>query len=122
MEEYGMKHLSLTRLSDVLKQKRSEKSITQEQLCEKTGINRNMIGRIERMTYIPTIPQLEKLAEVLSFDIEELFVDDNKPGVYTAFRGNHMTPAERKGTKRLMDMMVAAKQQIILRKALQHEM
>lgn len=117
-----MKHLSLTRLSDVLKQKRSEKSITQEQLCEKTGINRNMIGRIERMTYIPTIPQLEKLAEVLSFDIEELFVDDNKPGVYTAFRGNHMTPAERKGTKRLMDMMVAAKQQIILRKALQHEM
>lgn len=116
-----MKHLSLTKLSDVLKQKRSEKSITQEQLCERTGINRNMIGRIERMTYIPTIPQLEKLAQVLSFDIEELFVDDNKPDMYTAFRGSHMTSEERKGTEHLMDMMVAAKQQIMLRKALHHE-
>lgn len=116
-----MKRLSLTKLSDMLKHKRTEKSITQEQLCERTGINRNMIGRIERMTYIPTIPQLEKLAEVLSFDIEELFVDDNKPGVYTAFRGNHMTSEERKGTEHLMDMMVAAKQQIMLRKALHHE-
>lgn len=117
-----MKHLSLTKLSDVLKQKRSEKGITQEQLCERTGINRNMIGRIERMTYIPTIPQLEKLAQVLSFDIEELFVDDNKPDMYTAFRGSHMTSEERKGTEHLMDMMVAAKQQIMLRKALHHEM
>lgn len=116
-----MKHLSLTKLSDVLKQKRNEKNITQEQLCERTGINRNMIGRIERMTYIPTIPQLEKLAETLSFDIEELFVDDDKPGVYTAFRGNHMTSEERRGTERLMDMMVAAKQQIMLRKAFRHE-
>ena len=87
-----MKHLSLTKLSDVLKQKRNEKNITQEQLCKRTRINRNMIGRIERMTYIPTIPQLEKLAEVLSFDIEELFVDDNRLGVYTAFRGSNMTP------------------------------
>ncbi len=116
-----MKHLSLQRLSDLIKQRRNEKNITQEQLCEKTGINRNMIGRIERMTYVPTIPQLEKLADVLSFDIEELFVDHNKPGVYTAFRGGHMTLEERRGTEHLMNMMVAAKQQIMLRKALHHE-
>lgn len=116
-----MKHLSLTNLSDLLKQRRNEKNITQEQLCEITGINRNMIGRIERMTYIPTIPQLEKLADVLSFDVEELFVDNNEPGVYTAFRGNQMTSEERKGAEYLMDMMVAAKQQIMLRKAFHHE-
>lgn len=119
--EVRMKHLSLIRLSALLKQRRIEKSITQEQLCEKTGINRNMIGRIERMTYIPTIPQLEKLAEILSFNIEELFVDDNESGVYTAFRGSHMTLEEQKGAEHLMDMMVAAKQQIMLRKALRHE-
>ena len=116
-----MMHLSLNRLSDLLKQKRNEKKITQEQLCEKTGINRNMIGRIERMTYIPTIPQLEKLAEVLAFHIEELFVEDHNQGVYTAFRGSYMTSEERRGAEHLMDMMVAAKQQIMLRKALNHE-
>ena len=62
-----MKRLSLVDLAETIKNKRTEKGITQEQLCEKTGINRNMIGRIERMDYIPTIPQLEKLAEVLGF-------------------------------------------------------
>ena len=48
-------------------------------------------------------------------------MDDNKPDMYTAFRGRHMTLEERKGTEHLMDMMVAAKQQIMLRKALHHE-
>lgn len=67
-----MKRLSLVDLAETIKNKRTEKGITQEQLCEKTGINRNMIGRIERMDYIPTIPQLEKLAEVLGFEVDRL--------------------------------------------------
>ena len=65
-----MKKLSLIDLANTVKKNRAEKNITQEQLCEKTGINRNTIGRIERMDYIPTIPQLEKLAEVLNFDVD----------------------------------------------------
>lgn len=74
-----MKRLSLVDLAETIKNKRTEKGITQEQLCEKTGINRNMIGRIERMDYIPTIPQLEKLAEVLGFEVDRLFVENNQP-------------------------------------------
>ena len=46
-----------------------------------------MIGRIERMDYIPTIPQLEKLAEVLDFDVDRLFVENNQSTVFTAFVG-----------------------------------
>ena len=80
-----MKRLSLVDLAETIKNKRTEKGITQEQLCEKTGINRNMIGRIERMDYIPTIPQLEKLAEVLGFEVDRLFVENNQPTVFTAF-------------------------------------
>ena len=49
-----MKRLSLVDLAETIKNKRTEKGITQEQLCEKTGINRNMIGRIERMDYSAT--------------------------------------------------------------------
>ena len=77
-----MKRLSLVDLAETIKNKRTEKGITQEQLCEKTGINRNMIGRIERMDYIPTIPQLEKLAEVLGFEVDRLFVENNQPTVF----------------------------------------
>ena len=86
-----MKKLSLIDLANTVKNNRAEKNITQEQLCEKTGINRNTIGRIERMDYIPTIPQLEKLAEVLNFNVEILFVESNDPTVFSAFRGSHLT-------------------------------
>lgn len=120
-EAFKMKKLSLSILADTIKSQRNLKNITQEQLCEQTGINRNMIGRIERMDYIPTIPQLEKLAEALSFSVDTLFIDENRPTVYTAFRGSHMTDEEKVDANHLMDMMVAAKQQIMLRKALRHE-
>ena len=121
LEVIRMKRLSLVDLAETIKNKRTEKGITQEELCEKTGINRNMIGRIERMDYIPTIPQLEKLAEVLGFEVDRLFVENNQPTVFTAFRGSKLSDEERAGADHLMEMMLAARQQIMLRKALHHE-
>ena len=103
-----MKRLSLADLAETIKSNRIEKGITQEQLCKKTGINRNMIGRIERMDYIPTIPQLEKLAEVLDFDVDRLFVENNQSTVFTAFRGSKLSDEERAGAEHLMEMMLAA--------------
>lgn len=120
LEVIRMKRLSLADLAETIKSNRIEKGITQ-QLCKKTGINRNMIGRIERMDYIPTIPQLEKLAEVLDFDVDRLFVENNQSTVFTAFRGSKLSDEERAGAEHLMEMMLAARQQIMLRKALHHE-
>lgn len=121
LEVIRMKRLSLADLAETIKSNRIEKGITQEQLCKKTGINRNMIGRIERMDYIPTIPQLEKLTEVLDFDVDRLFVENNQSTVFTAFRGSKLSDEERAGAEHLMEMMLAARQQIMLRKALHHE-
>ena len=121
LEVIRMKRLSLADLAETIKSNRIEKGITQEQLCKKTGINRNMIGRIERMDYIPTIPQLEKLAEVLDFDVDRFFVENNQSTVFTAFRGSKLSDEERAGAEHLMEMMLAARQQIMLRKALHHE-
>ena len=71
-----MKHLSLEQLATIVVTKRQNKHLTQAQLSERTGIHRTMIGRIERGDYMPTIPQLEKLAEVLEFRPEELWQED----------------------------------------------
>ena len=73
-----MKHLSLNELAAIVVTKREEKHLTQAQLSEITGIHRTMIGRIEREDYIPTIPQLEKLAEVLGFEPDLLFIEDTQ--------------------------------------------
>ena len=70
-----MKKLSNQLLADTISAKRKEMNLTQARLSEFTGINRSMIGRIENLEYTPTINQLEKLAEVLDFDLTNLFVE-----------------------------------------------
>jgi len=74
-----MKKFSNTKMISVISDKRREKKLTQAQLAESTGINRAMIGRLEKGNYTPSIEQLEKLAEVLDFEITELFEDSSAP-------------------------------------------
>ena len=115
-----MKRLSQEKLVETVKRLRKAKSFTQEQLCKKTGINRQMIGRLENNEYLPSIPQLEKLSEILGFEITDLYVED-EPMIYTAFRRSSMSAKEREGVDHMFEMMMAAKQQMILRKAMKHE-
>ncbi len=70
-----MKKLSAALLADTVKAKRRQLGLTQAQLSESTGINRSMIGRLESESYKPSTDQLEKLAEVLGFEVTDLYVD-----------------------------------------------
>ena len=115
-----MKRLSQGKMVEIVKKLRKEKDLTQEQLSAATGINRQMIGRLENSEYMPSISQLEKLAEVLGFDIIDLYVD-NEPMIYTAFRSTKMSEEEREGVDHMFEMMMAAKQQLFLRKAMLDE-
>ena len=71
-----MKKLSVELLVSTIVNKRKGKKLTQAQLSELTGVNRGMIGRLENKDYIPTIDQLQTLAEVLDFEIVDLFVEE----------------------------------------------
>ena len=51
---------------------RKQQNITQKQLSELTGIHRAMLVRLEAQDYTPSIPQLEKLGEVLGFEPTDL--------------------------------------------------
>ena len=114
-EEIMGKYISLNKLSEIVKQSCAMQNITQERLCELTDINRNIIGRIERNGYIPSVSQLEKLAEVLNFKIRDLFIEANNPIVFTSLHASGLTiDAE----SHLMEMMLVARQQMMLRRAL----
>ena len=78
-----MKKLSQKLLADMISTSRKNKQMTQNELAAHTGINRTMIGRIEKEDYVPSIDQLQALAETLDFDITTLFVED-KPVVEVA--------------------------------------
>lgn len=115
-----MKRLSQDKMVDVVKSLRKSKKLTQEQLSIETGMNRQMIGRLEKYEYMPSIPQLEKLAEVLGFSVPDLFVE-NEPTVYTAYRSSSMSKEEKAGVDHMFDMMMVSRQQLLLRKAMLNE-
>ena len=56
---------------------RKQKGLSQEELADSAGINRNYVGQIEREEKSPTVDILEKLAIALEVSAVDLFV---KPG------------------------------------------
>lgn len=81
-----MKKLSLELLATKVYSLRKEQKITQQQLADLAEMNRTMLSRLESQDYTPSIPQLEKLAHVLGFDLTALFQEESA----------HTTPAPRK--------------------------
>lgn len=73
-----MKKLSTTILSTLITTNRKRLSLTQQALADATGINRSLISRIEKEDFLPSIPQLENLGEVLGFDPVDVFTEDTK--------------------------------------------
>lgn len=76
-----MKKISYKKMADTIIAKRKEQQLTQNQLAELTGIHRGMISRIENLDYIPSIDQLENIAQTLHFEVIDLFEEEpiNKP-------------------------------------------
>lgn len=74
-----MKKLSQKKLTNIIITKRKKANMTQQELADKTGINRATISRLELMDFMPSIAQLESLSDVLDFDITDLFVESDKP-------------------------------------------
>lgn len=75
-----MKKISYQKMADIIIAKRKEQKLTQAQLAEMTGIHRAMISRLEGLDYIPSIDQLQDVAEALGFEVTDLF-EEEKPAV-----------------------------------------
>ena len=86
-----------------------------------TGINRIMIGRIEREDFIPSIVQLEALSSVLGFDLTEMFVEKEQTNSFVALRSETLSDSEKEGVEKLFTMMLSLRQQIKLRSSFENE-
>ncbi len=72
-----MKKLSTQKLADTITSLRKSQKISQQELADRTGINRALISRIEGQAFTPSIEQLEQLAGALHFDLCDMFEDDS---------------------------------------------
>ena len=73
-----MKKLSPFLLSYTVTSRRKALKMTQAELAKRTGMNRSMLSKLESQEYMPSIPQLQALADVLSFEPTDMFVDTEK--------------------------------------------
>ncbi|MBR8700673.1 UDP-glucose 6-dehydrogenase [Fusobacterium sp. DD29] len=73
-----MKKLSEALLRKIVVEKRKEKKLTQQEVADRTGMNRGILSRLETGDYVPSIQQLESLGEVLGFEPVSLFVEEVK--------------------------------------------
>jgi transcriptional regulator with XRE-family HTH domain len=116
-----MKTLSTSKLAETVRRLREEKGYTQEKLGNMTGINRIMLGKIEKEKYIPSISQFESLSGVLGFDITDMFIDKDRKNSFVALRGEVKSIGEKEGIEKLFTMMLALRQQIQLRRSYENE-
>lgn len=116
-----MKTLSAKKLAETIKKLREEKGYTKEELGNLTGINRIMIGRIEREDFTPSIIQFEALANVLGFDITDMFIEKEKNNSFIALRSEALSENEKEGVDKLFKMMLSLRQQILLREKFENE-
>ncbi len=116
-----MKTLSVDKLAETVKAKRLEKNLKQDELSERTGINRAMISRIERQDFIPSISQFEALANVLGFDITDMFIDKQESNSFIALSSEALTDYEIDGVEKLFTMMLSLRQQVSLRSKYENE-
>jgi transcriptional regulator with XRE-family HTH domain len=63
----------LKALGEEIRQRRAFLAVSQEELAHRAGIHRNVIGRLERGTYNPSIVTLLPIAARLGISLSELF-------------------------------------------------
>ena len=56
-----------------LRQLRTARGLSQEEVADRANINRNYIGMLERSEHSATVDMLEKIAGVLDVDPADLF-------------------------------------------------
>jgi transcriptional regulator with XRE-family HTH domain len=115
-----MEMISTEKLANVVSNLRKERGMTQQELSEKTGINRIMISRIEKNNFIPSIRQLEALAEVLEFEVATLFCERKDKNSFIALKSEALNDKEKEGVEKLFSMMLTLRQQIQIRKSFEN--
>jgi len=116
-----MKTLSTKKLAETVKKLREEKGFSLSDLGKLTGINRIMIGRIERENFTPSIVQFEALSKVLGFEITDMFVEKERTNSFVALRSEQLSDSEKEGVEKLFTMMLSLRQQIRLRSSFENE-
>lgn len=112
-----MKKINIKKLSKLMIEERKKRGFTQEQFGKITGVNRQIIGRIEQEKVIPSLSQLDKILEILELDFNSIVEESNTDDVFMSMRGEVKTEEEKDGLDKMISMMLCLKKHSQLRRA-----
>jgi transcriptional regulator with XRE-family HTH domain len=69
-----------TKFGKIIKELRSEKGLSQEELADRAGMHRTYIGMIERAEKNITIENICKLSKALDVPLSSIFLEIEKDG------------------------------------------
>lgn len=70
-----MRNKSILRtLGEEVRERRKRRNLSQEKLAQNAGIHTNVVGRLERGAYNPTVLTLQAIALKLDSSVADLFV------------------------------------------------
>lgn len=75
-------------LGERLRMIRKEKSLSQADIENRTGLLRCYVSRIENGHTVPSVDTLEKIAKALETPLYQLFYDGTHPAPVTAWQGS----------------------------------
>lgn len=67
-----MNEVELKELGKVIRSKRESRGLTQVELAQKSGLDRNYIGMVERGERNPSYLSLQKVAQGLGLSVDEM--------------------------------------------------
>lgn len=67
-----MDGVELRELGKVIRRKRESRGLTQVELAQKAGVDRNYIGMVERGERNPSYLSLQKIAQGLGLSVDEM--------------------------------------------------
>ena len=67
-----MGEVELRELGKVIRRKRESRGLTQVELAQKAGVDRNYIGMVERGERNPSYLSLQKIAQGLGLSVDEM--------------------------------------------------
>ena len=73
-----MKKITKEIIASTVKEYRNKLGMTQLEVAKEANLNRATVSRIEAASYMPSIEQLQNIAEILHFDITDLFKSEKQ--------------------------------------------
>ena len=83
----------LTKLGKELRKHRLEKKLTQVGLSLEAGLSPNVVGRIERGVYNPSVRVLEDIATILGVPVRVLFPNSDVLGIWPGLQIKENLPS-----------------------------